>query len=239
MVNYLRARCIWGDLKAPTVNLKVGAILAEVTAPTLKRTRKPSASTASDCRHLLGKWHRLGMYHLIDRRCACHCAAHLPCHVDALVDAFLRLVPHRTTFLRLPKLDGPSSAEAGLHLRAHVGWLAWALGLLPHGKWMHDSAEREAQRGLLPFPLSSSSPGHPMTPEMALAARPRCEEKKMCRLFLFRTSWRRRVAVPGEVGTQLDARCEARSAEPAVQRESQENLGTRKHATVCSEATSR
>ena len=34
----------------------------------------------------------------------------------------------------------------------------------------HDGTEREAQRRLLPFPLSFPSPGDPMTPEMALAA---------------------------------------------------------------------
>ena len=96
-----------------------------------------------------GKWHRLGMYHLIKRRCGCHCAAHLPCHVDALLDAFLRLTTRRAAFMRLPKLDGLSLPEAGLHLRAHVEWLAKALGLGPHGKWKLDGTEREAQRRML------------------------------------------------------------------------------------------
>ena len=45
---------------------------------------------------------------------------------------------------RLPKLDGLSLVGGGLHLSAHVGWLAWALGLPPRGKWMHDGTEPEA-----------------------------------------------------------------------------------------------
>ena len=52
--------------------------------------------------------------------------------------------------MRLPKLDELSLAESGLHLSAHVGWLAKTLGLPPH----------------TPFPLFYSSPGIPIPPEM-------------------------------------------------------------------------
>ena len=117
-----------------------------------------------------GKWHRLGFCRLVGRRCACHCAAHLPCHIDALQDTYPRLVPHRAAFWRPLKLDGLSLAEAGLRIRSHVSWLTWAWRLPPHGKWKHDTTEREAQRSLLPFPLFSSSPRDPMIPDMALAA---------------------------------------------------------------------
>ena len=62
MTNYLRDRCACGDLSAPTITPKVGAIRVEVTAPTLQRTRKPSASIASDGGRLLGNgraWRRI------------------------------------------------------------------------------------------------------------------------------------------------------------------------------------
>ena len=69
---------------------------------------------------------------------------------STLKGTFLRLVLRRAALLSLSKLDGLSQVEAGLCVRAHVGGLSWALGM-PHRKWMHDSAEREAQRGLLFF----------------------------------------------------------------------------------------
>ena len=46
--------------------------------------------------------------------------------------------------MRLPKLDGLSLAQAGMHLSAHVGCLAQTLGLPPHEVWKHDGTEREA-----------------------------------------------------------------------------------------------
>ena len=66
--------------------------------------------------------------------------------VDALMAPPCDSFSCRATPLTLSWLDGLSSTESGLHVRAHVGVLACALGLPPHREWMHDSVEREAQR---------------------------------------------------------------------------------------------
>ena len=46
---------------------------------------------------------------------------------------------------RLPKLGGLSLAVAALHIRAHVGWLTWAWGLLPRGKWKAAPSGRRSE----------------------------------------------------------------------------------------------
>ena len=98
-----------------------------------------------------GKWLRLGFFHLINRHCACHCAAHLPCHIDALQDAFPRLIPDRSTFWRLANLDGLSLAEAGLHIRAHLGWLTRAWDCLHMGNGSTAAPSGRRSEAFFPF----------------------------------------------------------------------------------------
>ena len=108
----------------------------------------------------------------------------------------------------LPKFDRLSLAEVGSRDRTHVGWLAWALGLLQREKQMHDSTKRGALHRLLPFPFSSFSPGDPMAPEetSVLASLPELDEQACG------------VRVVDGVGctwgcTQLDPPWKARNAE--------------------------
>ena len=175
MVNYLCERCTWSVLSAPTTSLKVEAIRVEVTAQTLFRE------------------HCLGVYHLINRRCGCHCAAHLPCHVDGLLDAFLRLAPRRAAFMRVPKLDGLSLAETGLHLRAHVRMDRLDTGIA--STWENGSTTTASGRHSVACYLFRS-----LFSRQAICGERTCAGS-------YRASRRRCVAV------QLDARWEARCTE--------------------------